>query len=63
MDGRLIHLADQILAAYQDESKDSLAPFRQLINEASSQMTLDEWKETCKTVGYDVDTNTWDNNQ
>lgn len=57
----LVHLSDQIKAAYQDAGKSSLSQFRQLTNEASSQMTLEEWKEMCKDLGYDANTNTWEN--
>jgi hypothetical protein len=59
MDGRSLHLADQIKAAYQDTSKNSLEPFDELTSQASTELSLDEWKELCEMLGYDVDTDTW----
>lgn len=59
MDGRTQHLADQILAAYQDTSKDSLECFNDLTSQASTEMAMEDWEELCAVLGYDVATDTW----
>jgi hypothetical protein len=53
------HLADQILAAYQDKSEGSLERFDQLTSQMG-ELSPEDREELERQLGYDFKSDTWE---